>query len=387
MVTRLGQMAVEEKLISGAQLAEALEAQVVHGGHLGTNLVELGFLQEPDLVRLLGKQFGIPSAGGEMTPDPKALEAIDANTCDQHDLVPMRIDATKIHLAVMNPSQIKVLDDLSFRLGKRVVPVVVPEFRINQLLRKYCDAFRPPRAIDVDGGLARQKQQTGPQEPAKVEDLINEEDFAQLYAQAMGHDEPELVLSDQVDDPAVSAPRIIEPIGVMPVGVAKAEPPLQPIAFAEAQQLLASSVGREDIARVLLRFAVGKFKRSLLLSVQKDLLLGWRGAGHGVREKAVRRIGISLREQNTFRLVAQTRSHFAGPLKRTPGTAVFFKLLGGGFPQTAVMMPMLVHERVVHLLYLDQGPDQLTPPDLGELMILSQSVGRSYDALIRQRQG
>ncbi len=387
-MTRLGQMAVEEKLISPAQLSEALEAQVVHGGHLGTNLVELGFLKEPDLVRLLGKQFGVPSAGGEMTPDPKALEAIDPDLCDKHDLVPMRVDATKVHLAVMDPSQIQVLDDLSFRLGKRVVPVVVPEFRINQLLRKYCNAFRPPRAIDVDGGLAaRKRQQAGPQAPAKVEDLINEEDFASLYAQAMGADEPELVLSEQVDDPAVSAPRIAEPIGVLPVGMAQAEPPLPPIAFAEAQQLLAASVNREDIARVLLRFAVGKFKRSLLLSVQRDLLLGWHGAGQGVREKAVRRIGISLREQNTFRLVAQTRSHFVGPLKRTPGTAVFFKLLGGGFPQTAVMMPMLVRERVVHLLYLDQGPDQITAPDVGELLILSQSVGRSYDALIRQRQG
>jgi len=39
----------------------------------------------------------------------------------------------------------------------------------------------------------------------------------------------------------------------------------------------------------------------------------------------------------------------------------------------------------VHLLYVDNGPGQLTPPDVGELLILSQSVGRSYEAMIRQR--
>jgi hypothetical protein len=45
-----------------------------------------------------------------------------------------------------------------------------------------------------------------------------------------------------------------------------------------------------------------------------------------------------------------------------------------------------VRGKPVHLLYVDNGPDQLTPPDVGELLILSQSVARSYEALIRARQ-
>jgi hypothetical protein len=48
-------------------------------------------------------------------------------------------------------------------------------------------------------------------------------------------------------------------------------------------------------------------------------------------------------------------------------------------------MPLLVRGKPVHLLYVDQGPGQVTPPDVGELMIVSQSVTRSYEALIRQR--
>jgi hypothetical protein len=64
---------------------------------------------------------------------------------------------------------------------------------------------------------------------------------------------------------------------------------------------------------------------------------------------------------------------------------VFYKLLGGGFPTTAVLMPLLVREKLVHLLYVDQGPGELTPPDVGELLIVSQSVTRSYEALIKRR--
>ena len=64
---------------------------------------------------------------------------------------------------------------------------------------------------------------------------------------------------------------------------------------------------------------------------------------------------------------------------------MFYKLLGAGFPKTAVILPLLVRGKVVHLLYVDNGPDQLTPPDVGELLILSQSVGRSYEAMIKRR--
>jgi len=60
-------------------------------------------------------------------------------------------------------------------------------------------------------------------------------------------------------------------------------------------------------------------------------------------------------------------------------------MLGGGAPVTAVMLPLLVRGRVVHVLYVDNGPDQVTPPDIGELLILAQSVTRSYEAMIRHR--
>ena len=46
---------------------------------------------------------------------------------------------------------------------------------------------------------------------------------------------------------------------------------------------------------------------------------------------------------------------------------------------------VLVRGKVVHILYVDNGPNELTPPDVGELLILSQSVGRSYEALMKRR--
>jgi len=496
---RLGELLLGEGLITAEGLEEALESQVIHGGRLGTNLVELGLLQEKDLARVLGKQHQCAFAAGEMTPDPKALTQVDANFADDKDLLPMRVDATRITLATLHPADLETLDAIAFKTGKRVVPVVIPEFRMNQLLRRYCKAFRPMRAIDMNTLRPSKTLEKHLQDGRKgaEADLMSEDEFNSLYAQALGgsHSDPQERLEGSEDsqealpagalvseeigegearaeapveeapveeilieeapleeerggeerggeawieeslgadarmpeapsfEPARSAARMppraspevdpypptlpdFEPVPVAAApkprvaspGVAAPRlsaqapappptPPPTPLSFVQAQALLSQSLDREDIARTVLRFALGKWKRTLLLSVQGPLVVGWQGLGEGVRMQAVQRIAMPLHPGSTFKLVRDTRSHYVGPIKRDGATAVFYKLLGAGYPTTAVMLPLLVRGKVVHILYVDNGPEELTPPDVGELLILSQSVGRSYEQLFKRRKG
>ena len=389
-MARLGELLISEKLIQPAQLEEALETQVVHGGRLGTNLVELGFLQEVDLARMLGKQHGLPFASGEMVPDPTALALVARSFYDDRDVLPMRLDATRLTVAVLGPKQVEATDALGFKAGKRVVTVVIPEFRMNQLLRAHCKAFRPMRPIDVHALRPSKKKDEALLSPGDAGELINEDDFAKIYAKAVdgSHEEEEIIEGAAIEEEATELVRPPLPSAPIPPGMGLPEKPeaqAPPLSFAEAQKELARSTDREDIARVVLQFARSKFRRSLLLNVQGDLVTGWKGMGKGVTVRAVRRIGVTLREANTFKLVRDLKSHFIGPMKQTPGMAVFYELLGGGYPQTAVIMPLLVRGKLVHLLYVDHGPDKLTPPDIGELLILSGSVTRSYEALIQKR--
>jgi hypothetical protein len=277
------------------------------------------------------------------------------------------------------------------------------------------------RAIDMNVIRPTRKRQEEEKAAEKVADLMSEEEFQSLYAQALtggAAEEAEQVL-DLVEtvveeepapvvqgyepevvppvpeEPVVQGTPIVVPPPVPEVVLPRArprvavpvapEPPSTPLTFAEAQAELSRSSDREQVATTVLRFAVGKWRRSLLLSVQGNLVTGWRGMGKGVREAAVKRIGIGLAGPSTFRLVRDTRSHYVGPVKRDAASGLFYKLLGGDYPTTAVILPLLVRGKLVHLLYVDNGPGQLTPPDVGELLILSQSVGRSYEAMIRQR--
>lgn len=412
-MARLGEMLLSEKLITAAQLEQGLEAQVIYGGRLGTNLVELGFLKEKDLARTLGKQHNLPFASGEMVPDAKALAVGGARFYDEHDIVPMRIDATRLTITVMEPRRIAAIDEFAFRVGRRLVQVVVPEYRMNQLLRKHCKAFRPLRPIDVNELRAAKPAAGAGQASATPSgpELMSEEDFARLYAQASFMSRPpandavveELPAAEIVPDAEVpevtTGGRIFVPRQQAPSPIAPPRaaaplaaplpppppPPVTPLSFKEAQSELGASTGRDEIARTVVRFALSKFERAMLLSVQGDLVFGWFGAGLGLSEQLVRRVGISLREDSTFKLVRDLRSHYVGPMRQSTGTNVFYELLGGGYPTTAVLMPLLVRGKPVHLLYVDNGPDRLTPPDVGELLVLSQSVTRSYDALIKRR--
>lgn len=372
-MARLGELLLEEKLVQPPQLEEALETQVIHGGRLGTNLVELGFLKEADLARVLGRQHNLPFAAGEMVPDPQALSLVDRQFYDDQEVIPMRVDATRVTVAVLGPNQMKATDALGFKAGKRVVSVVIPEFRMNQLLRTHSKAFRPMRPIDMNALRPSKKKDERTPKPGDVEELINEDDFAKIYAQASlggtADEEEEIIQGAAIEEEA-------------PVVEEQKYPALT---FVEAQAQLKQSSDREDIARTVLQFAKSKFRRSLLLNVRGDLVTGWHGMGRGVRERAVQRIGVTLREANTFQLVSQLKSHFIGPMKRTPNMETFYRMLGGDYPQTAVILPLVVRGKLVHLLYVDHGPKQLTPPDVGELLILSQSVTRSYEALISQR--
>ncbi|MGQ0507643.1 MAG: hypothetical protein ACT4TC_20260 [Myxococcaceae bacterium] len=395
---RLGDLLLTEQLVSPEALNEALEAQVVHGGRLGTNLLELGLITEKDLSRSLGRAYHTAFASGEMKPDPHALILLTKDFCDERDVVPMRVEPTRLTLAVINPGDLATFDEVAFKTGRVVTPVLIPEFRMNQMLRRYCGAFRQVRAIDMSAAKPKNAdaQKLAPVESA---DLMSEEEFQSVYAKALSGG-----ALDDADDDVIVGVEIVEPPHIellpeevvpprapppapppaKPVSRQVEEKPILPLTFPQAQQQLSASEDREEIARTVLSFASTKWKRALVLSVQGSLVTGWHGVGVGVQMSGVRRIAVALRGQATLKLVRDTRSHYIGPVKRDAGMDGFYKLLGGDYPKTAVLLPLLVRRKVVHILYVDNGPSKLTPPDIGELLILGQSVARSYEVLLRR---
>ena len=53
MATRIGELLLKEKLITPAQLQEALKYQKSNGGKLGYNLIKLGYVKDDEITALL----------------------------------------------------------------------------------------------------------------------------------------------------------------------------------------------------------------------------------------------------------------------------------------------------------------------------------------------
>ena len=115
---QLGDVLVLRGLVTHAQVQEALELQATSGGRLGELLVQMGVLEERDLVEALAEFFGMPVADlRRYKPDPDALALIPENVARENMAMPISLHDDGLHVAVAEPS-----DSLRFLLSEKSWP-------------------------------------------------------------------------------------------------------------------------------------------------------------------------------------------------------------------------------------------------------------------------
>src|SRR3990172_6425681 len=107
---------VKEGLITNDQLAKALERQIIFGGRLGTNLVEMGAVSEETLARYLSKALGVPYADPEKFKDvpQEVRDALPPELAEKYTAFPIAKERSRLHLAMKDPKDMAALDDLQF---------------------------------------------------------------------------------------------------------------------------------------------------------------------------------------------------------------------------------------------------------------------------------
>lgn len=156
-----------------------------------------------------------------------------------------------------------------------------------------------------------------------------------------------------------------------------------PLPFADAMQVLQAAADRTAIARVVLRAARAKFERACLLTVYSDRLVGWVGLGEGMETDRIREVVVHRSERSVFSLVADSRSHYLGPLARWSAHGAWLKATGRKIPRSLAVFPILVRGRPVTLLVVDNGHDQHVGSDVGEVLILAQQIAKTWEELLR----
>jgi len=156
-MTRLGQLLVRADLVTENHLARALGIQHFAGGRIGTLLLERGVLHEDDLGRMLAEQHGCDYVAWSVLGNvaPAAIAALPAKFAIRHCAVPYDRGEGFLRVALRDPSDLRILDELFFVTGRKIVPGVAPEARIFQALEKYYGERRTPRFAILAEKLSR----------------------------------------------------------------------------------------------------------------------------------------------------------------------------------------------------------------------------------------
>jgi type IV pilus assembly protein PilB len=151
---RLGEILLRENLITPEQLRKGLEYQIAQGGRLGTALVKLGSISDDDLAILLAQQYGLPAVNlAELDVDPNVVRVIPMETALRHQVLPVSRFGASLTVAVADPTNVFALDDIKFRTGLSVEPVVASEGAIAEAIKRFYgdaeDAERKKQIEDI----------------------------------------------------------------------------------------------------------------------------------------------------------------------------------------------------------------------------------------------
>ena len=136
---RLADFLVEEKLISPDKLKEALDAQKIGGEKLGSILIEKGFIEEEKLLLFLAEKTGISYVSltdiGDISPE--AVAAVPEFIARQKMLMPFNKTKDRLTVAIADPLDVMILDDLKMQTGCDVVGCLASEAEISAAHEKY----------------------------------------------------------------------------------------------------------------------------------------------------------------------------------------------------------------------------------------------------------
>ncbi len=135
---RLGDLLVDAGKITAEQLQMALEAQREEGGRLGTHLVRLDYMSDPELVEFLADRYGVPAVDlTDLEIDEAVIQLVPADVARKYTVLPVAKTGAKLTIAMADPTNVFAMDDIKFMTGYTVEPVVASDTALREAIDDY----------------------------------------------------------------------------------------------------------------------------------------------------------------------------------------------------------------------------------------------------------
>lgn len=133
---KIGELLLEMGYIDKFKLNAALAYQGEWGGRLGSILIRKGFISEKDMSNVIEEQFGISCIHLDdiEKPSDEVLSKVPLNSAKKYGIFPIGLEGKTVLIAISDPTDLKMLDDIGFSLGLRIKPILALESDIMRAI-------------------------------------------------------------------------------------------------------------------------------------------------------------------------------------------------------------------------------------------------------------
>jgi hypothetical protein len=363
---KLGTLLLRNAAISLSQLEAGLRTQVLYGGRLGTNLVELGFLDVDALTAHLGELYQLPTATPALLEGvaPDAVGRVAAKTAEQLGVIPLGfLDPFPDSLAVamIDPRDESALEQLGEQTGNQIAPHVVSELRALYYLEKLYGL--PRKARYVRPGTRRVLTTAGERRRAQPPGGL-------------------------VTPPTIRLePRRKSKELTVPPTAAEAPPPLT---YGGACDRIDAAKHRDEIGQTLVDFAVGRFAALVVFLVRDGNALGWRAYTTAALARPIADLSLPIGGASSLQAAADDLRPFRGrsPSPGHPTETLLWASVGVEPSMDVFVAPVVVKQRPVNLIYAHPLPGRgFVDVAVDELSELAVRASGAYVRMIKQTKG
>jgi len=365
---RLGDILIKRGQITADQLDQTVQCQILFGGRLGTNLLELGFISKEELRKVLEEKYETASRGrDDFTEIPEEVtKLVTPDLALKHKLIPLSKTEDTLNVAMLDPQRESSLQAVSEMVSLKIRPLVALEMDIAWALEKYYGVKREARFINLDQWLfLHEVSRKAPERPKKK----------------VSRTGPEGIFPEDQDITAMEG--IPENLDDFWDRVGRTAYPDYhiPRVIKDMQQALT----RNEIAQIVLDFASLIFERTMLFVVNQDMLMGLDARGRHIDKRTALALMLPLSRRSMFKTVLETGAYFLGPVPDTPINNRFIAALGEQAPRSVLILPVFIGGKVAALLYGDMGHDQKITGKFSALQQVTYMAGQTFERLIRQQ--
>jgi type IV pilus assembly protein PilB len=136
----VGDLLIRTGVVDAAGITRASKTQATHGTTLGRKLAGLGLAEETVVAQTIATALRLEFLDEQVTPAPDVATLVPEDFCRKRNALPLTLEGKSLRVAVIDPMDYSVLEDMAFRSGRKTVGVVVTEsWLIAAFARLYCE--------------------------------------------------------------------------------------------------------------------------------------------------------------------------------------------------------------------------------------------------------